>query len=101
MENFKTYIKTISDISKLQNEYMKEVFKNPINEYFGIENMMNKMYLNPLEMYKIKTDSNSDIQKIMENNLKFHTSFINYHTSIRDMIEVMNDNFKILKNIKE
>lgn len=98
MEKFKTYIKTMEDISKLQNEYIKEVFSNPINEYFGLQNMMEKMYLNPLEMYKTKTTSNPNIQKIMDNNLKFHTSFINYHTSIRDMIEIMNENFKLMNN---
>lgn len=98
MEKFKTYIKTMEDISKLQNEYIKEVFSNPINEYFGLQNMMKEMYLNPLEMYKTKTTSNPNIQKIMENNLKFHTSFINYHTSIRDMIEIMNENFKLMNN---
>jgi hypothetical protein len=88
-------------MTNLQREMMEGVLNSSTESYYGMGEMYKKLFLDPLSLYKVKVPvSFSNTTKIMENNMRFHTAFINYHTSIKEMMEIINENIKLLNENK-
>ncbi len=92
---------TMKKMLDLQKEMVSGILSNPENTYFGMGEMYKKFLLDPLSLYNFKVPpSFSNTSKIMENNMRFHTAFINYHSSIKEMMEIINENIKLLNENK-
>jgi hypothetical protein len=98
MESMKELMEKMTN---LQKEMMDGVLKNSDDSYYGMGEMYKKIFVDPLSLYKVKVPTSfSNTAKIMENNMKFHTAFINYHTSIKEMMEIINENLRLLNENK-
>lgn len=88
-------------MSFLQKEMMDGILNTPTDSYYGMGEMYKKIFTDPLSLYKVKVPTSfSNTTKIMENNMRFHTAFINYHSSIKEMMEIINENLKLLNENK-
>jgi len=63
------------------------------NNMFGMK-LPDLLSNNPFDALKIFNNS----QAILQNNIKYQKACIAYHQALRDMLEVIDDNAKILNN---
>ena len=57
--------------------------------------------MNPIDIFNKLTNMASNSQEILENNMKYHKACINYHQSLHDMMEAINDNANLINGTND
>lgn len=101
------FIKNWERIAEIQKEAMATMLKEMAEKSNGsldATNIAKNMLSNPLEVFsafsKGADDAMKNSKEIMENNIKYHKAFIAYHEAIKDMMEALEANAKIVTGKK-
>lgn len=106
MNNYETVTENLQKIADFQKKMMTSMIdmfetsksKTDVNE------IAKNAFLNPFEVFAAFTKGSDEVIKnskqILENNMKYHKAFIAYHQSVKDMMEAISDNIKIINNEK-
>lgn len=103
----KSFIENWQKIADIQKDAMAKMVKELAeNAKPGIDaNELSKnMFSNPFEVFsafaKGSDDAIKNSKEIMENNIKYHKAFIAYQEAIRDMMDAIEANAKIVTGKK-
>jgi len=103
----KSFIENWQKIADIQKDAMAKMVKELAeNAKPGIDaNKLSKnMFSNPFEVFsafaKGGDDAIKNSKEIMENNIKYHKAFIAYQEAIRDMMDAIEANAKIVTGKK-
>ncbi len=102
-----TFIKNWEKIAEIQKEAMAAMLKEMADKSksdLDANNIAKNMFSNPFEVFssfsKGADEAMKNSKEIMENNIKYHKAFIAYHEAIKDMMEALEANAKIVTGKK-
>ena len=105
-KNNNTVMDNMKKFADFQKEMMTSMFGmiDSSSSKIDVNELVKNAFQNPFEVFSTFTKGTDDILKnskqIMENNMRYHKAFIAYHQSVKDMMEAISDNIKIINKEK-
>jgi len=104
MKSFIENWQKIADIQKEAVAKMAREIAEKSNSGIDASELAKNMFSNPFEVFsafaKGGDDAIKNSKEIMENNIKYHKAFIAYQEAIRDMMDAIEANAKIVTGKK-
>ena len=102
-----TLIENWQKMAEIQKETMTTVFKDMSEKSksnLDTNELIKNMFTNPFEVFKTFTKGTESALKnskeILENNMKYHKAFIAYHEAMKEMMDAVSANVKIVSGEK-
>ena len=102
-----TLIENWHKMAEIQKETMTIVFKDMSEKSksnLDANELVKNMFTNPFEVFKTFTKGTETALKnskeILENNMKYHKAFIAYHEAMKEMMDAVTANVKIVSGEK-
>lgn len=102
-----TLIENWQKMAEIQKETMTSVFKDMSEKSksnLDTNELVKNMFTNPFEVFKTFTKGTESALKnskeILENNMKYHKAFIAYHEAMKEMMDAVSANVKIVSGEK-
>ncbi len=103
-----TLIENWQKMAEIQKETLESVYKD-ISEKsksnLDTNELVKNMFTNPFEVFKTFSKGTESALKnskqILENNMKYHKAFIAYHEAMKEMMDAVTENVKIISGEKK
>lgn len=102
-----TLIENWQKMAEIQKETMTSVFKDMSEKSksnLDTNELVKNMFTNPFEVFKTFTKGTEaalkNSKEILENNMKYHKAFIAYHEAMKEMMDAVSANVKIVSGEK-
>jgi len=102
-----TLIENWQKMAEIQKETMTTVLKDMSEKSksnLDANELVKNMFANPFEVFKTFSKGTESAMKnskeILENNMKYHKAFIAYHEAIKEMMDAVSSNVKIISGEK-
>lgn len=103
-----TMIENWQKMAELQKETLTTVYKDMSEKSkskLDTTELVKNMFTNPFEVFNTFTKGTESTIKnskeILENNMKYHKAFIAYHEAMKDMMDAVTANVKIISGEKK
>lgn len=102
-----TLMENWQKMAELQKETLTNVYKDMSKKSksnLDVNEVVKNMFTNPFEVFNTfnkgteSTFKNS--KEMLENNMKYHKAFIAYHEAMKDMMDAVTSNVKIISQNK-
>lgn len=102
-----TLMENWQKMAELQKETLTNVYKDMSKKSksnLDVNEVVKNMFTNPFEVFNTfnkgteSTFKNS--KEMLENNMKYHKAFIAYHEAMKDMMDAVTSNVKIISENK-
>lgn len=95
-------------IAEIQKETLTSVYKDLSEKSksdLDTNELIKNMFTNPFEVFntfaKGAESTLKNSKEILENNMKYHKAFIAYHEAMKDMMDAVTSNVKIISGEKK
>lgn len=102
-----TLMENWQKMAELQKETLTTVYKDMFKKSksnLDVNEVVKNMFTNPFEVFNTfnkGTESTlKNSKEILENNMKYHKAFIAYHEAMKDMMDAVTSNVKIISQNK-
>lgn len=102
-----TLIENWQKMAEIQKETMTSVFKDMSEKSksnLDTNELVKNMFSNPFEVFKTFAKGTEaalkNSKEILENNMKYHKAFIAYHEAMKEMMDAVSANVKIVSGEK-
>jgi hypothetical protein len=102
-----TLMENWQKMAELQKETLTTVYKDMSKKSksnLDVNEVVKNMFTNPFEVFNTfnkGTESTlKNSKEILENNMKYHKAFIAYHEAMKDMMDAVTSNVKIISQNK-
>ncbi len=95
-------------MAEIQRETLTQVYKDMTEKSVSnvdTNEIVKNIFTNPFEVFNTFTKASESTLKnskeILENNMKYHKAFIAYHEAMKDMMDAVTSNIKIISGEKK
>lgn len=95
-------------MAEIQRETLTQVYKDMTEKSVSnvdTNEIVKNIFTNPFEVFNTFTKASESTFKnskeILENNMKYHKAFIAYHEAMKDMMDAVTSNIKIISGEKK
>jgi len=103
-----TIMENWQKMAEIQRETLTNVYKDMSEKSksnLDTNEIVKNIFTNPFEVFNTFTKATESTLKnskeILENNMKYHKAFIAYHEAMKDMMDAVNSNIKIISGEKK
>ena len=103
-----TIMENWQKMAEIQKETLINVYKDMSEKSktnLDTNELVKNMFTNPFEVFNTITKGTESTLKnskeILENNMKYHKAFIAYHEAMKDMMDAVTTNVKIITGDKK
>jgi hypothetical protein len=103
-----TLMENWQKMAEIQKETLTQVYKDMSEKSksnLDTNELVKNMFSNPFEVFNTFTKASESTLKnskeILENNMKDHKAFIAYHEAMKDMMDAVTSNIKIISGEKK
>lgn len=102
-----TLMENWQKMAEIQKETMSTIYADMAQKSksnLDTNEIIKNMFVNPFEVFnsfnKGTEQALSNSKQILDNNMKYHKAFIAYHEAMRDMMDAVTSNVKLLTGDK-